>query len=255
MAKDKERTLNPALSHHKSTKQKALAKSQKQRLQNRQEKLARRNPDRIQRQIDELREKEEKGVALSAHEKKTVEELERDVKAVRKARDAVGVPADVQERERERAAQRGDRGGGDRGRGGFRGRGRGRGGGFGQGGQRFGGRDDDGEDSDASTASSVINIPLPDGPPPLPQLQIGRKDGEPLAAHLTGLPSRPGASSAEAVPSKPVVTTYSSAPVMRDLRKEAMLFMPAAVQRQKKVTDAIEKIKKDAEDLNITDDS
>ncbi|KAK6525139.1 hypothetical protein TWF694_005285 [Orbilia ellipsospora] len=250
MAKDKERTLHPALSHHKSAKQKALAKSQKQRLQNRQEKLARRNPDRLQRQIDELRGKEEKGLALSAHEKKTVEELEKEVKAVRKARETVGVPADIQEREKSRQQ------GGDRGRGGFRGRGGGRGGrgGGDYGRQRYGGGADDGEDSDGSTASSVINIPLPTGPPPILQLQIGRKDSEPLAAHLTGLPSKPGASGSSAPP-KPVVTTYSSAPVMRDLRKEAVAFMPAAVQRQKKVADAIEKIKKDAEDLNIEDES
>ncbi|KAK6360998.1 hypothetical protein TWF730_007113 [Orbilia blumenaviensis] len=248
----KERSINPAAAHLKSEKAKALAKSRGQRQQQRQEKLSRRNPDRLQRQIDELKDKETKGLALSAHERKTLDELERDVKAVRKARDALGVP---QEQER---GQRGDRGGGDRGRGGFRGRGgRGGRGGF-DGRQRYGRRaGDDGEDSDSSTASSVAEIPLPTGPPPLKQFQIGRKDVEPLPAHLTGLPSKPGAAGTGVgapKPSQPVVTTYSSAPVMRDLRKEAVVFMPAAVQRQKKVTDAIEKIKKDAEDLNIGDE-
>ncbi|RVD89013.1 uncharacterized protein DFL_000037 [Arthrobotrys flagrans] len=246
----KERSINPAAAHLKSEKAKALAKSRGQRQQQRQEKLARRNPDRLQRQIDELRDKETKGLALSAHERKTLEELERDVKAVKKAREALGVP---QEQER---GQRGDRGSGDRGRGGFRGRGGGRGGFDGR--QRREGRvGDDGEDSDSSTASSVADIPLPTGPPPLKQLQIGRKDVEPLPAHLTGLPSKPGTAGTETGAPKvtqPVVTTYSSAPVMRDLRKEATVFMPAAVQRQKKVADAIEKIKKDAEDLNIEDE-
>ncbi|KAK6498321.1 hypothetical protein TWF481_010912 [Arthrobotrys musiformis] len=246
----KERSINPAAAHLKSEKAKALAKSRGQRQQQRQEKLARRNPDRLQRQIDELKDKETKGLALSTHEKKTLEELERDVKAVKKAREALGVP---QEQER---GQRGDRGKADRGRGGFRGRGSSRGGFDGR--QRRDGRaGDDGGDSDSSTASSVAEIPLPTGPPPLKQLQIGRKDAEPLPAHLMGLPSKPGVAGAETGPPKapqPVVTTYSSAPVMRDLRKEAAVFMPAAVQRQKKVVDAIEKIKRDAEDLNIDDE-
>ncbi|KAF3937141.1 hypothetical protein ABW19_dt0207047 [Dactylella cylindrospora] len=237
----KERSINPAAAHLKSEKAKALAKSQKQRLQQRQEKLARRNPDRIQRQIDDLKSKEEKGLSLSVQEKKVLDELERDLKGVRKAREALGVPDEVKSRDRE---------GGDRGRGGFRGRGRGRGrGGFGG---AAGRRNlDDGEDSDASTASSVLDIPLPSGPPPIPQLQIGRKATEPLPAHLTGLPSKPGANTT--IPNKPVVTTYSSAPVMRDLKKEAAVFVPAAVRGQKKVQDAIEKIKKDAEDLSIGD--
>ncbi|KAK6497275.1 hypothetical protein TWF506_004748 [Arthrobotrys conoides] len=244
----KERSINPAAAHLKSEKAKALAKSRGQRQQQRQEKLARRNPDRLQRQIDELRDKETKGLALSTHEKKTLEELEKDVKAVKKARDALGVP---QEQER---GQRGDRGRGERGTGSFRSRGGGRGGFDGK--RRPEGRaNGDGEDSDSSTASSVADIPLPTGPPPLKQLQIGRKDIEPLPAHLAGLPSKPSAPGETGAPkvAQPVVTTYSSAPVMRDLRKEAMVFMPAAVQRQKKVADAIEKIKKDAEDLNIED--
>ncbi|KAF3170804.1 hypothetical protein TWF225_009793 [Orbilia oligospora] len=246
----KERSINPAAAHLKSEKAKALAKSRGLRQQQRQEKLARRNPDRLQRQIDELKDKETKGLALSSHEKKTLEELERDVKAVKKAREALGVP---QEQER---GQRGDRGRGERGRGGFRGRGSGRGG-FNGGQSRQRGADGDGGDSDSSTASSVADIPLPTGPPPLKQLQIGRKDVEPLPAHLTGLPSKPGVAGTEAGAPKvaqPVVTTYSSAPVMRDLRKEATVFMPAAVKKQKKIADAIEKIKKDAEDLNIEDE-
>ncbi|KAK6354516.1 hypothetical protein TWF696_003659 [Orbilia brochopaga] len=246
MAKD--RTLNPAAAHLKSEKAKAHAKAQKQRLQQRQEKLARRNPDRIQRQIDELKAKGDKGLALSAHEKKTLEDLERDLKGVKKAREALGVPA-----EQERHGRDGDRGG-------FQGRGRGRGRGGGDGRDRrpaYRGRDGDGDgdDSDASTASSVASIPLPTGPPPLPQLQIGRKDAEPLAAHLTGLPARPGESGAPAdqQPAAQPVVTYSSAPVMRDLKKEATVFMPAAVHRQKKVQAAIDKIKQDAEDLSIDD--
>ncbi|KAJ6261610.1 hypothetical protein Dda_4280 [Drechslerella dactyloides] len=251
MAKD--RTLNPAAAHLKSEKAKAHAKAQKQRLQQRQEKLARRNPDRIQRQIDELRGKDDKGLALSAHEKKTLEDLERDLKGVKRAREALGLPLEQEKR------------GHDADRGGFRGRGRGRGGGGGGGherrlayGRRDGTGDDDGDDSDASTASSVATISLPAGPPPLLQLQIGRKETGQLAAHLTGLPAKPSESSASASQqpgaAQPVVTTYSSAPVMRDLKKEAAVFTPAAVHRQKKVQAAIDKIKRDAEDLSIDDE-
>ncbi|KAF3915783.1 hypothetical protein ABW20_dc0110008 [Dactylellina cionopaga] len=251
MAKD--RTLHPATAHLKAEKSKAQAKSQKLRLQQRQERLAHRNPERIQRQIDEMRQKEEKGLTLTPYEKKTVEELEKEVKAVRKAREVAGVLPSETDKER---GQRSDRGRG-RGDSGFRGRGRGGGRGGDQGRQRFDNRGgDDGNDSDASTASSVLNIPLPTGPPPIPQLQIGRKDADPLPAHLTGLPSKPGAARVDAArASQPVVTTYSSAPVMRDLKKEAAVFMPAVVQKQKKVADAIEKIKRDAEDMSIEDDN
>ncbi|KAF3919143.1 hypothetical protein ABW21_db0208214 [Orbilia brochopaga] len=245
MAKD--RTLNPAAAHLKSEKAKAHAKAQKQRLQQRQEKLARRNPDRIQRQIDELKGKEDKGLALSTHEKKALEDLERDLKGVRKAREALGVPLEPENR---------GRGASDRG--GFQSRGRGRGGGYER---RTTNRrrdgDDGDEDSDASTASSVASIPLPAGPPPLLQLQIGKKDGGPLAAHLTGLPAKPGEGGAPAgqQPAAQPVVTYSSAPLLRDLKKEATIFTPAAVHRQKKVQAAIDKIKQDAEDLSIDDEN
>lgn len=98
-----------------------------------------------------------------------------------------------------------------------------------------------------------MNIPLPSGPPPIKQLQIGRVETEALPGHLTGLPAKPGSasSSATAQPAQPVVTEYSSAPVMRDLKKEAAVFMPAAVRQQRKVNEALEKIKKDAAELRI----
>lgn len=57
-----------------------------------------------------------------------------------------------------------------------------------------------------STCSSVRDIPLPPGP----------------------LPPLPG----EEPPKQDVKTTYESAPVMRDLRKEAAAFVPTAVKRK-----------------------
>jgi len=59
-------------------------------------------------------------------------------------------------------------------------------------------------DSGESTSSSVADIPLPPGP----------------------LPPLPG----EEVPE--VKMTYESAPILRDLRKEAAAFVPAAVKRK-----------------------
>ena len=39
--------------------------------------------------------------------------------------------------------------------------------------------------------------------------------------------------------------------MMRDLQKEATVFLPAALQRQKKAAEAIQKIRKDAERAGI----
>ncbi|EWC47532.1 hypothetical protein DRE_00500 [Drechslerella stenobrocha 248] len=263
----KDRTLNPAAAHLKSEKAKALAKAQKQRLQQRQEKLARRDPDRVQRQVDDLKAKAESGLSLTAHEKRTLEELEKDLKGIRKARETLGAQAAVPEGQRRDPGKR-EFGAKERSHAGAHWRPRH---------DKNTGADDDDSGAcpqrfctaatikltnlthlliDASTASSVANIPLPPGLPPVPQLQIGRNDVGPLAAHLTGLPSKPGAAVApnSQLQARPVVTTYSSAPVMRDLKKEAAVFMPAAVHRQKKVQAAIDKIKQDAEDLSIDDD-
>lgn len=77
---------------------------------------------------------------------------------------------------------------------------------------------------------------MPDGLPPL------TSTGE-EGAHLTGLPAKP-------IPASTTMT-YSSAPVLRDLKKEAAVFLPAAVRQQKKNADAIQKIQQDAEKAGI----
>jgi len=87
-------------------------------------------------------------------------------------------------------------------------------------------RDGSGDESDSgdSTSSSVREIPLPPGP----------------------LPPVPG----EAPPPKPETkTTYESAPVMRDLRKEAAAFVPAAVKRKMEQEKAQKSLEHDEEDV------
>ena len=85
----KERSLNPVVAQHKADKQKALAKNKKQVQSQRNEKLAKRNPERLQRQIDELKELEARG-ALRPKDKETLTQLEKDVRGVRRAREALG---------------------------------------------------------------------------------------------------------------------------------------------------------------------
>ena len=75
---------------HKEQKAKAIKKGKASVLKERTEKLARRNPDRIERQIEDLTAAIAAGNA-SAHTKKTLSELERDLAAVKKARKAQGI--------------------------------------------------------------------------------------------------------------------------------------------------------------------
>lgn len=75
-----------------------------------------------------------------------------------------------------------------------------------------------------STASSVRDIPMPEGTPP------------PLHNQKPPAESQKGPRQPHELPPKPVVpvvqTTYESAPILRDLRKEAAAFVPAAVKRK-----------------------
>ncbi|KAL7272342.1 hypothetical protein RUND412_004851 [Rhizina undulata] len=183
--------------YHKKEKAKAIKKGKSLTQKHRTEKLARRNPDRIQKQISELKALESSG-QLSGHDRKTLGELEKELAAVKKAREAVGAPVSGFS--------------GPRGDGGAR-RPRGRGQGQGQ-------SDENPDDSDTnSTSSSVADIPLPPGTPP------------PLIHKFPRGPRQP-----HALPPKPVVapvqTTYEAAPIVRDLRKEAAAFVPAVVKRK-----------------------
>jgi hypothetical protein len=203
----KEKNYNPVQDHKKQEKQKQI-KKQKANLQaQRNEKLARRNPNRIQRDIDSLKEADQSG-GLKPHERQRLSELEKDLAAVNKAREALGDKAPQFKPER-RHDDGGDRGG----RGGHRG---GRGGVLGKrtrDGQR---KEDDSSDTDAD----VRNIPMPrDTPPPIPQRhnQQAQVDGEP------------------APEPKKAQTVYEAAPEVRNFLKEATKFMPTAVANKMKL--------------------
>ena len=95
----KEKNHNPVQEAKKAEKQKQLRK-QKANLQiQRNEKLARRNPNRIQRDIDSLKELDQSGV-IRPHERQRLQELEKDLAAVNKARAALGDKAPVFKPER-----------------------------------------------------------------------------------------------------------------------------------------------------------
>jgi hypothetical protein len=201
MAKDKDRTLNPAAAQRKADKNRALKKSKATVTAQRNERLARRNPERLQRQIDELKEAEANG-SIKPREKQTLDQLERDVKAIRKARETLG--------EKAPSFGRGDRpaGPGSRGILGKR--------------RRDGARSDGPESSD--TDSDLGDIPMPrDTPPPIPRPQGRRQGGNQNRTDPQSLPDKP-----QPAPQK----VYSSAPQMRNLQKEATArFMPTAVAR------------------------
>ena len=215
----KERSFNPAQQQRKADKQKEIAKNKKQTQQHRNEKLARRNPERLQRQIDELKELEQRG-ALRPKDKETLQQLERDVKGIRRARDALGDGApkfpsnerrgeeriDARQEQMQRRQNQH---------------------------QHLGKRRRDEEDAQGSdTDPEVREIPMPrDTPPPIPRAprdkfvdpQIG-PDGK-RVPHT--LPAKP-------ITAAPSQTVYSAAPQIRDLKKEAVKFMPSVVAAQKK---------------------
>ena len=166
-----------------------------------------------------------------------MEELERDLKAVRKAREALG--------DRAPSFGSGARGGRDHGKGG------------GILGKRR--RDGDEIESDESDIpEDVKNIPMPrDTPPPIPKEILDKwyqarrekhgygsgRDGQDRGTNANNTPLgetsrfRPDSgegSNTEDLPPKPAVevkTVYEAAPVIRDLRKEAVsAFVPTAVR-------------------------
>ncbi|CAI6255561.1 unnamed protein product [Periconia digitata] len=206
----KEKNFNPVQAAKKADKAKTLKKQKAQVQAQRTEKLARRNPARIQRDIDALKEAEQSG-SLRAHEKQRLQELERDLAAVGKAREALGDKAPQFKPPRDdRDGDRGTRGG----RGGARG---GRGGILGKR-TRDGRTKQDGDES-SDTDADVRDIPMPrDTPPPIPN-QRGKAD-----------------STEDAAPEpKKVQIVYEAAPEVRNLMKEATRFMPTSVAHKMKL--------------------
>ncbi|CAG8023887.1 unnamed protein product [Penicillium salamii] len=214
MAKDKERSVNPAAAQRKQDKQKELKKGKAEAQARRNEKLARRNPERIQRQINDLKAVEEGGQKLRPRDKEILEALEKDLRGVLKAREALG----------EKAPRFSQRGSGQ-----DQGQGQGRWGGEGVLGKRQRGSDEtrmprDSESSD--TDEDVRRIPMPrDTPPPIPQnRRQGRGQGPAEGRGPHPLPSRP-------TPVVEAKTVYEAKPEIRDLRQEATnKFIPAAVR-------------------------
>ncbi|KAL6250011.1 hypothetical protein RBB50_002312 [Rhinocladiella similis] len=205
MARDKERSINPAQQQRKLEKAKQLKKSRAELQAKRNEKLARRNPDRIQRQIDDLKALEAAG-EIKPREKAILDDLERDLKAVRKAREALGQNAPQYTSHSKRRDDEGSNILGKRRHDGER--------------KHFKPRRDS---SGSDTDDSVRRIPMPeDTPPPIPRefRRNFRKEEEPD----TQLPSKPAPAPK---------TTYESAPQIRDLKKEAVKrFVPDVVRKK-----------------------
>ena len=195
--------------------------------------LATRDPSRLERQISDLKALEASSPnGLKPKEKKQLDELERDVARVKKARDTLGVKDQHRprgDRGDDRGSSRGNRGGsskilGKRPRGWDRG------------------------DESSDTDPEVKNIPMPrDTPPPVPRLRNrepqtrpGNANFEPLGDNARmphGLPSRsdlvPPSDTASGPTRVPQIKkTYEAAPQIRDLRKEAIKIVPISVRQK-----------------------
>lgn len=219
MARDKDKSVNPATAHLRAQKARQLKKGRAEALTRRNEKLARRNPDRLQRQIDDLKALESSG-AIKLREKQILEELEQDLRAVKKAREVLGDKAP----------------------------------GFGQGPRRpdkapgdvLGKRKWDSErkprnayrgpspSSGSETDESIRRIPMPrDTPPPIPRRYHSNAQQELAGEDQTRQP--------HVLPQKPTFappietkSTYESAPQMRNLRQEAVSrFLPNVVRQKR----------------------
>lgn len=251
MPKDREKkTLNPATAHLKSEKARALKKGKAAVSAQRTDRLASRNPFRLERQIADLKALAADG-GLGARDKKQLEELERQLGMVRKAREKVGDNRVSHSAGREEGSSRG-RDGAGRGREGYAGLGKR---------TRGDGRREGSSSDGTETDESVRAIPMPrDTPPPIPHAHPQRHDrgrggayiprgpsttgnantvplgSRPFPHHTsstTSLPPPPHPSSTAPPSSTTAKTTYEAQPAIRDLRKEAVrAFVPAVVARK-----------------------
>lgn len=225
MARDKERSINPAQQQRKLEKQKQLKKSRAELQERRNEKLAKRNPDRIERQIQDLKALEASG-EIKSREKAILEDLERDLRAVRKAREALGEKAPnfgrggQNHRKREEDGNNGNVLGKRR-----------------HDGERKFSHHDRRDSSGSDTDESVRRIPMPeDTPPPIPR-DFARSNFRRNPATADDDTAQPPQGN-QPLPNKPAApveskTTYSSAPQIRDLKKEAVgRFVPDVVRRK-----------------------
>ncbi|ETS78510.1 hypothetical protein PFICI_10572 [Pestalotiopsis fici W106-1] len=214
----KERNFNPVQAQRKADKAKEIKKGKAEASARRNEKLAKRNPERIQKQIEDLKKITSSGGKLTKHEESLLESLERDLKQVKKAREALGDQAPT----------------------------------FGRNGPRPGGqgvlgkrrRDQEDVTSDEDDVpEDVKRIPMPrDTPPPIPKEILDQWWAKRRArrANANDIPLGEGRGGGErqatkepSAPAAPVAaqTVYEAKPVIRDLKKEAVsAFMPTAVR-------------------------
>ena len=233
MAKDKERSVNPAQQQHKLEKAKALKKGKADVQARRNEKLARRNPERLQRQVDDLKALEESG-QIKPREKQLLEQLQKDVNAIRKARGILGDKAPQFSHGRTASTRtptpQGPHGARDDGILGKRRR---------DGERKHSWHGNGYQSSGSETDESIRRIPMPkDTPPPIPPQ--ARRNRE---RHATSANAEPlgGERLQHGLPEKPTFlpqakTTYESAPQVRDLRKEAVArFVPSVVRKKQDI--------------------
>lgn len=176
------------------------------------EKLSRKNPERIQKQIDDLKKITSSGGKLTHHEEQTLEGLEKELKAVKKAREALGDKAPTFSRGWNRDHDSGSGVLGKRRRG-----------------------SNDATTSDEEVPDDVKSIPMPrDTPPPIPKEVMDKWYAERRARRAAENPTRPDGENKQQKKEAPVAeakTVYEAKPVVRDLRKEAVsAFVPTAVK-------------------------
>ncbi|KAK3938391.1 WW domain binding protein 11-domain-containing protein [Diplogelasinospora grovesii] len=230
----KERNFNPVQAQRKAEKAKAIKKGKAELQARRNEKLATRNPERIQQQINDLKALKEDGGKLTAIEEQSLEALEKDLKAVKKAREALGDKAPAFSERRGPPRQGGGRDD-----------------------KVLGKRRRDAEDDNDSSASDVPEdvrtIPMPrDTPPPIPKEMLdewyakrrarrnnnssanaANANEEPLGDNrrVPGQQETSEDNKPAAAPAVEAKVVYEAKPVIRDLKKEAVsAFMPTVVR-------------------------
>jgi len=199
MAKDKEKKFNPVAAAHKAEKNRQIKKGKAVTAAQRTERLAKRNPYHLQRQLVELKEAKERG-ELDARFLPKIDGLEKEVRAIKKAREEMGIKDDEHEKRRgsdEKVLGKRRREDSD--------------------------RRPRREEEESETDEDAKGIPMPEdieNEPPIPR----RKPKHPNGDERKGphpLPPKP------VIPSKDV---YEAKPVLRDLHKEAARkFVPAVV--------------------------
>jgi len=191
----KEKNYNPLQAQKKADKKAQQKKHRAAHQVQRNERLIKRNPARIERQIADLKALQQNG-SLKPRDEQTLAGLEKELKGVLRAREEAGDAAP-----KFRAFRDEEQGGGEQKR---------------RRDERERGvkrRRDDGSDED--TDPEVRDIPLPrDTPPPVPRQKRFQGD-------------RGGNGAEKELP--PPQTTYSSAPVLRDLKQEVRRFVPSSV--------------------------